>query len=59
LGHGGMKMTIVVEEAAAKSSQRTTLASASSATSKYETGGAGSVNPQTKNRDGACNPCNQ
>jgi cytochrome c oxidase subunit 2 len=34
LGHGGMKMTIVVEEAAAKSSPGTTLASASTAASK-------------------------
>ena len=34
LGHGGMKMTIVVEEAAAKSSLGTTLASASTAASK-------------------------
>ncbi|HEY2525201.1 MAG TPA: cupredoxin domain-containing protein [Candidatus Binataceae bacterium] len=34
LGHSGMKMTIVVEEAAAKSSPRTTLASASRAASK-------------------------
>jgi cytochrome c oxidase subunit II len=34
LGHGGMKMTIVVEEAAAKSSSEATLASASRALSK-------------------------
>jgi len=36
LGHNGMKMTIEVEEAAAKSSPRTTLASASAA-AKYGT----------------------